>query len=282
MTTPHDWLRIQAELGRQLYLMLDSVGQLEERKALLGELHVHRYDGLYIGTAASALVDAGPYLFQFDSAEHPVINSLIETPERNWGWLASSTCDEVQVVARHWRDRLVSGERPNQALYRFHDNRVVGRALAHMQPEQYAAYLGPIHSLCYWHDNQWTVSENPSPGTQPLPEDPAWLRVPTSSATYAAVQFDNVHRYLMGEHTDRFANVAAQQDVNIWLRNVLDLAHTWGWKEPERLHFLLMQTLQAPGFIPPAAWHPKPNDTPSIHFERVYQEALYWQGAAPQ
>lgn len=280
MNTPEQWQQEQVQMGRSLYLVLDSVGQRDERNALIEGLGFNQYCNLYIGTPAEPMANAGPYLFQVESLAHPAIEALLKTPERHWGWLASAHDGDLDVLTTHWRSRLVTGERPNQALYRFHDNRVLGRALVHLQPQQLPDLLGPMFSVCYWQAEQWTVTDNSYPGLHPLPVDPAWLNVPTPEATSAGVQFDNVRRYLVSEHTDAVANLAGQRDIDSWLRAQLDLARTWEWQEPEQLHFLLTQTLQAPGYVQPSFWLPKPHESSTTHFERVYQETLYWQGDA--
>ncbi|MDR6913424.1 hypothetical protein J2X66_000271 [Pseudomonas sp. 3296] len=280
MNTLTQWLNEQTKLGRHLYLVLDSDGQLDERNALAGELVVEQYRNLYLGTPADSLAAVGPYIFQLDTAEHPPLKALFSSPERHWGWLASSASGDLEALTRHWQARLVTGQRPNQALYRFHDNRVLARALAYLQPEQRPDYLGPLISVCYWQAEQWVVTDNPVPGDHPLPLDPAWVSIPQSEATTAGVQFDNTRRYLMRDHTDAVVSLAKQQDVDTWLRGQLDCARTWGWHKPDHIHFLLTQSLQAPGYAPPSSWTPRPSETPAAHFERVYQEKLYWQGDA--
>ncbi|WP_223542871.1 DUF4123 domain-containing protein [Pseudomonas sp. GL-B-12] len=280
MKPVEQWLRAQAEQGRHIYLVLDSDGQLDERNALIAELGSDQYRNLYVGTPADSLADVAPYLFQLESAEHPALQALLNAPERNWGWLASAENNDLCALATHWQERLVTGERPNQALYRFHDNRVLGRALAYLQSGQNPEYLGPIASVCYWQAEQWIVTDNPEPGQYPLPSAPAWLSTPTPEAICANVQFDNSRRYLMREHTDTLVRLAEQQNIDTWLRGQLDLARTWGWQEPEHIHFLLTQSLHAPGFAPPKRWLPQPNENPMLHFERLHQEVLYWQGDA--
>ncbi|MCM2063162.1 DUF4123 domain-containing protein, partial [Pseudomonas aeruginosa] len=116
MTTAEQWLQKQGELGRYLYLVLDSDGQLDERDALLEGREPHQYGNLYSGTPASSLAAIGPYLFRLDALDHPVIQALLKSPERHWGWLASSVSSDLESLARHWRARLVKGERPNPAL----------------------------------------------------------------------------------------------------------------------------------------------------------------------
>jgi hypothetical protein len=281
MNTLEQWLQEQTKQGRHLYLVLDSDGQLDERNALVSELGVDQYRNLYIGTPADSLANVAPYLFHLDAVEHPALQAMLNTPDRHWGWLASAASSDLDALALHWQNRLVTGERPNQALYRFHDNRVLGRALAYLQPEQRPDYLGPITSVCYWQAEQWTVTDNPNPGVHPLPTDPAWCHTPTPEATFKSIQFDNARRYLVREHTDDLLNLAQRQDIDTWLRGQLDLAHAWGWQEPDSIHFLLTQSLLAPDYAPPKTWLPQPNETPTMHFDRVYQETLYWQGDAP-
>ncbi|WP_347902767.1 DUF4123 domain-containing protein [Pseudomonas purpurea] len=281
MSTLEQWLHDQSATGRHFYLVLDSLGQADERNTLVSELGTQRYRNLYIGTPAESLAKNGPYLFELDSFDLPALRTLLTSPERNWGWLASAENTDLDTLSAHWRERLVTGERPHQAVYRFHDNRVLARALAYLPPEQRPEYLGSMASVCYWQVEQWRVTDNPAPGQYPLPTDPAWCHTPTPEATFKGVQFDNTRRYLVREHTDNLLSLAQQQDIDTWLRGQFDLAHTWGWQEPDSIHFLLTQSLQAPDYTPPKNWQPQPNETPAMHFDRVYQETLYWQGDAP-
>lgn len=281
MKPVEQWLRAQAEQGRHIYLVLDSDGQLDERNALIAELGSDQYRNLYVGTPADSLADVAPYLFQLKSAEHPALQVLLNAPERNWGWLASAENSDLDALVTHWQDRLVTGERPNQALYRFHDNRVLGRALNFLQPEQHPDYLGPLASVCYWQADQWQIVHNPEPGMRPLPTDPVWSNTPIPEATFAGQQFDNARRYLVREYSESLLKLAQQQDFDTWLQGSLDLARTWQWRESEQIHFLLTQSLQAPGHALPRSWMPKPDERPSTHFDRVYQEKLFWQGDAP-
>lgn len=281
MNPQEHWLHAQAEQGRHIYLMLDSDGQLEERNALIAELGNDQYRNLYVGTPANSLVEMAPYLLTLKSAGHPAVQALLNTPERNWGWLASAEHNDLDVLATHWQDRLVVGERPNLSLYRLHDNRVLGRALDFLQPEQRPDYLGPFASVCYWQAGQWKIVDNLDPGVRPLPSDPAWLNTPIPEATFAGQQFDNARRYLVREHAQSLLKLAEQQDLDTWLRGQLDLARVWEWREPEQIHFLLTQSLQAPGYVFPKSWLPKPDEIPSMHFDRLYQEQRYWQGDIP-
>lgn len=158
---------------------------------------------------------------------------------------------------------------------------MLGRALAHLQPEQRPAFLGPISSACYWLAGRWLHADNPAPGDHLVPAEPAWLVVPTASETAAGIQFDNAWRYLIAEWTEPFAELAGQRDADAWLQAQLELARTWGWRAPEQIRFLLLQRLLASDDALPRSWSPLPDETPTTHFERVYQEVRFWQGDAP-
>ncbi|WP_434594267.1 DUF4123 domain-containing protein [Pseudomonas sp. R4-83] len=278
MNPLEQWLHAQTRGGCELYLMLETAGQGAEHAALTRDLGTEQFRPLYTGTAAESLGSSGPLLLRLDSVQHPAIQTLLATPERHWGWLASARHVELDVLTAHWRERVVTGERPNLAVYRVHDNRVLGRALAHLQPEQYAAFLGPFTSVCYWHTEQWHTADNPDPGLHPLPIDPPWLQTPTPQLIYANVLFDNTRRYLVGEHTEAMATLAEQRDVDEWLWGLVQLTLLWGWQQPEQVNFLLTRCLQLPDYRPPKTWLPQPGEDPAMHFERVYQEALCWQG----
>ena len=185
MPPPTQWLQEQTRLGRRIYLMLDSDGQLDARNALIGELGADLYRNLYSGTPADAMAHIGPHLFQLESITQPLIQTLLRTPERHWGWLASANDGDLDALTTHWRERLVSGEPPHQTLFRFHDNRVLGRVLACLHLQQHLCFLGPMLSVCYWHAEQWTLIDNLHPGLCPLPFDPAWLKQSILEATCA-------------------------------------------------------------------------------------------------
>ncbi|WP_256675396.1 DUF4123 domain-containing protein [Pseudomonas sp. GXM4] len=123
MSPVEQWLHAQSRAGCELYLMLDTDGQSAEHAALTRDLGTERFRPLSSGTPAESLVPTGPLLLQIDTAQHPAIQTLLATPERNWGWLASARHVELDLLAAHWRERLITGERPNQAVYRVHDNR---------------------------------------------------------------------------------------------------------------------------------------------------------------
>jgi hypothetical protein len=182
----------------------------------------------------------------------------------------------------HWRERLIIGKRPHQVLYRFHDSRVLARALKHLPIDAYPAYLGPAISVCYWQGTCWTSTCNPAPGAYPVPDSPLWLQVPTTHQQAMQTRLLNARRFLLAEHVQAFAALAEQQDPQAWLRVTLAQAEAWHWQAPEQLEFLLTQRLQAPARAPASYWHVHPAENPDEHFERVRLMAAFWQGDAPR
>lgn len=117
VNTLEQWLHEQSRSARDLYLMLDSDGQLDERVALARELGADQYRSVYSGTVAGALAPSGPFLFRVGSVKHPVIQALLATPERHWGWLASASHVDLDILTGHWRNRLITGARPSLAVF---------------------------------------------------------------------------------------------------------------------------------------------------------------------
>lgn len=277
--TVQHWMQAQARLGRQLYLILDCDGQEDAFRALrnspLGHLHV----ALYADTPVAELADAGPVIVQPASFDEPAIDALLDAPETNWGWLASGEPNGLDGVARHWRKRLVVGERPHQALYRFHDNRVLGQALRRLPAEALPGYLGPLASVCYWQVSGWSALDNPRPGEHAVPAEPAWLDLPGDGVSVQVLR-DNLRRYLLAEHGEAFAQLAQRRDPNEWLSEQLLLAQRWNWREAEQTRFLTTQSLYAPDNRLAPNWQPNQGESPQRHFERLYQEARFWSGEA--
>ncbi|EIK97139.1 hypothetical protein PMM47T1_08356 [Pseudomonas sp. M47T1] len=263
----NSWLDTQQHLGRSVYLMLDSDGQRDARNALMATLDYRDYVGLYAQTAAAALVDHGPYLMPLDP-QHPTAHALFKAADQHWGWLASSEFTITELV-EHWRQRLIVGQRPQQALYRFHDNRVLAKALAALPKGEYPVYLGPMASVCYWTTEGWAAVDNPAPGPHPPPDDPAWLSLPPAESVQAAVLHDNAYQYLLAEQVDAFATLAAVCNPGDWLKEQLALAQTWGWTAPERIALVLEASLIAKDNTPPRHWQPKEFESQDDHFDRV-------------
>lgn len=160
--SPGQWMAQQQQAGRRLCLVLQD--ENDARGALLATRSVAEYRSLYVETVASEMAADGPMLLLLDHVNEPGLVSLLQNPQRNWGWLGSLPDDDLSGVTRHWRDRLVVGVAASQALYRFHDNRTLARALVHLPAQDWPVFLGPLISVCYWQGERWCCVDNPAPG----------------------------------------------------------------------------------------------------------------------
>ncbi|MFP0196727.1 DUF4123 domain-containing protein [Pseudomonas sp. PHC1] len=273
------WLIEQHHADRLLCLVLDSQNERDMRQRWLKSSRYEQYASVYGETVVAELADTGPFLFTFDQPDDRRLDALLDRPDSHWGWLASLGQGELKTWVRHWQERLIVGARPHQALYRFHDNRVLARALEHLPPEALPAYLGPAISVCYWQGSRWQSTDNPTPGTYPLPDSPPWLHLPMPDEQAMEIRLANAHRFLLAEHVQAYAGLACTQDPQIWLRERLTQTQAWGWLAPERLEFLLIQSLHTPTLAP--HWQPRPDETPDEHFDRVYLLSKSWSGEMP-
>ncbi|MDI3271175.1 DUF4123 domain-containing protein [Pseudomonas sp. MDT1-16] len=136
---PRQWMTEQRRFGHELCGMLDSENEREIRQLLLNSSRFDQHLSVYGATLVADLGDAGPFVFTFDQPDDKRIGELLKKPERHWGWLASLQKGDLPQLVKHWQERLIIGARPHQALYRFHDNRVLARALEHPPAEAYPA-----------------------------------------------------------------------------------------------------------------------------------------------
>jgi hypothetical protein len=274
---PHRWITEQRRFGHEICLVLNSENERDTRQLLLNSCQLEQYLGVYSATNIAALADAGPFIFTLDQPGDRRIDELLDHPQRNWGWLASVPKGDLRKLVSHWHERLIIGTRPQQALYRFHDNRVLARALEHLPVEAYPAYLGPAISVCFWNGTDWKTALSPAPGTYPVPDEPLWLRTPIPHPQATEIRRLNAHRYLLAEHLRAYVKLADLHDPDTWLCDRLALADAWGWLEPAQLEFLLIQSLQAPAFTLAPHWQVRPDESPTEHFERVHRETEFWQ-----
>lgn len=270
---PRQWMDEQRGQGRDVCLVLDSQNEIEARQGLLNGRAHDRYHSVYSQTPVAELASAGPFLIELDSTDTERLAELLNAPERNWGWLASLAPGDLPLWLEHWRARVLVSARPERALYRFQDNRVLSRALRHLSAEQLPAYLGQAISVCYWQGEQWATTDNPAPGKYVLPEAAAWLSVPAPSRQQAFIHAHNARCFLLEKHFPAFHRLAGQLNPFEWLSGKQTQALQWGWVEEAQLVFLLIHSLKHPGFELPKAWHPHPHETAALHFERVSQAA---------
>lgn len=265
---PNRWMAQQQQRGYSLCLMLE--GNNEARQPLLAGRSVSQYRNLYSETAAGELANAGPVILLLEQMSEPALVDLLQHPESNWGWLGSLLAADLTGVTRHWRERLLLGLKGQQTLYRLHDNRTLGRALAHLSKEHWPNYLGPLMSVCYWHEGRWCQDENPAPGEYPAPDSAPWLGIPNPQAE--AILHANILRYLLAEHSEDLAALVEFQDPRTWLAQVLGQARTWQWRGPEQLEFLVVRRLEEATRSSVVHWQPREGEAPGEHFERVVKQ----------
>lgn len=264
----HHWMARQQQAGRRLCLMLEGASQA--RQSLLAVRSVSQYRSLYAQTSLAELAATGPVVLLLDRVGEPALLSLLQTPQMNWGWLGSMASADLTDLTQHWRDRLLIGPQGDQALYRFYDNRTLARALDHLAPEQWPPYLGPLISVCYWHEQRWHSADNPAPGEYPVPEPAPWLSTPNPQAD--AILHANILRYLLAEHSEDLAALFEFQDPKVWLAQVLEQARAWQWNRPEQLEFLVVRRLEEATRASKAHWPPMAGELPEDHFQRVVKQ----------
>lgn len=265
---PGRWMARQHQAGRRLCLILD--GKHAAREPLLTVRHVLQYCCLYAETAVAELASTGPMILLLDQLGEPALVELLQHPQTNWGWLCSLPGDDLQGLARHWRERLLVGPAGSQAVYRIHDNRTLARALAHLSIDDWPVFLGPLISVYYWHEDRWCEGENPAPGEYPAPVPAPWLNTPNPQAQ--AILHANILRYLLTEHSEGLAALVEFQDPRIWLTQVLEQARAWQWSGPQQLEFLVVRRLEEATQTSVIRWQPMQEEAPGDHFERVLEQ----------
>lgn len=264
---PNQWMSQQLQAGRRLCLILE--GSNAARQPMLAARGFPDYCSLYAQTPLAEIATAGPLILLLDQVGEPALLDLLQKPEMNWGWLGSLPNVDLTDVTRHWRDRLLVGPEGHQALYRFHDNRTLARALNYLKVEQWPAFLGPLISVCYWHEDRWHYGSNPAPGDHPVPDPAPWLNIPNPNAY--AILHANILRYLLAEHSESLAALVEFQDPRVWLTQVLEQARAWQWNQPEQLEFLVVRRLEEASRASVIRWQPTVGETPEDHFQRTLQ-----------
>jgi hypothetical protein len=266
--TPGQWMAQQQQAGRRLCLIIEASN--DACPSLLAVRSLSHYHRLYAETVAAQLAHVGPLVLLLEQVGEPALLTLLQHPEANWGWLGSMADESLAGVTRHWRDRLLTGPQGARVLYRFHDNRTLARALGHLALEHWPLLLGPLISVCYWHDNSWHAGDNPAPGEYPVPNPAPWLNVPNPNGQ--AILHANILRYLLAEHSEGLVALVEFQDPRIWLAQVLEQARAWQWYGPQQLEFLVVRRLEEATRSSVIRWQPMLGEAPKDHFERVVQQ----------
>ncbi len=264
------WLDEQQAQQRHLLLVIDSLAEPNPIQELFTRDLMRDYVNLYQGTEFADLADIGPWLVVLSVFEAADIQPLLDTPERNWGWLASVDRIDLSAITHHWRERMHVEEKGQRSLYRFHDNRVIARHLAELAPAQQPLLLGPLSSALCWDGEYWQCFDNARPGHYPAPFEAAWLTLPEPDTVVREIQRHNLTLWLWQNHSAATAQLAKTRVLSDWLDEQLDKAERWRWRSAERIQLLLRYQLD-PALANHPEWPPYDHEAPNVHFSRVSQ-----------
>ncbi|UVE17754.1 DUF4123 domain-containing protein [Pseudomonas sp. LS44] len=261
------WLQTQSSLARELWLIVDRLAEPDPIQQLFGADLMQDYVSLFQDSAVADMAELGPWLVRLPDGHAPLLQAWLAEPERAWGWLASAEPLDLQVLANHWRSRMLVDDNGQRSLYRFQDNRVITRHLLALSAEQRALLLGPLSSTLSWDGGAWQTIDNPSPGLYSVPTPAPWLHLPEPEQVTAAIQRHNLELWLWQNHTSALCQALETQPFDSWLDERLAQGNGWGWRSSESLQFLLEQHLN-PALADHSAWLPQPGETAEIHLAR--------------
>jgi hypothetical protein len=269
--TASGWITEQLAQQRELLLIVDRLAEPDPIKALFGADLMQDYVNLYQSTEFADMADVGPWLVRLHNPDATLVQTLLDTPESDWGWLASAAHIDLAVLAHHWRERLLIDEQEQRALYRFQDNRVIARHLAELSETQRPLLLGPLESALCWDGQAWQSIHNSRPGLYPPPFEKPWQELAEPESVTQAILRHNLEQWLWQNHCAATAQLAETQPLSSWLDAQLEQAKSWRWQSLERIQFLLRYQLD-PALAAHPIWPVLPGENPDIHFSRCYRE----------
>jgi len=261
------WLNEQTKLNRTLVLVLDSLAEPNPVPVLYSAGLMQRSVQLYRRTQYADFAAISPWLALQDNVSASAFQALLADPERHWGWIGSMETPDLDALTQHWQARMVIEEEGNRSLFRFQDNRVIARCLASLTEPERPLLLGPMSSVLFWDERQWSSVDNPKPGSYHVPNPAPWLRTPESAERSRGILRDNLKRWLLVYHAEAAASLSETRNVSEWLEEQLDLLESWQWNTPEQRAFMLSLRLD-PKCAEDVAWQPLPGETPQTHFAR--------------
>lgn len=264
------WLAEQQQLDRDLFLIVDRLADPDPIPELFALDLMQDYINLYQASEWDDMASISPWLVRAPDGQVEQLVGLLNTPQRNWGWLASASQLDLSKLTLHWQDRLVIEQGGSRALYRFQDNRVIAHHLQSLTRQQLPLLMGPLQSALCWHKDAWLITNNPSPGFYTLPFDRPWLDVPEPATIQRDILSHNLQQWLWSEHSSETTRLASTEPLAPWLSRQLGTAERWGWHDMEQIHFLLRHQLD-PAAADHAAWAAQDGETPEVHYRRCYR-----------
>lgn len=264
----HDWFDEQQAEQRQLLLILDSLAEPNPIQGLFASDLMQHYVNLYQNTVVAEMAEVGPWLVVLSESNPAQIQSLLDFPEQNWGWLASAENFDLTLLTQHWRDRMLIEEQGQRSLYRFQDSHVIAHHLRMMDESQRPLLLGPLSSALCWDGQCWQHFDNPRPNQYPAPFDTPWVAIAEPETVQHHIKRHNLELWLWQNHSKATADLAETRLLTDWLDHQLEKARRWNWHSEDQLHFLLYHQLD-PALAGHPAWVPAERETTEAHFARV-------------
>lgn len=261
------WLDDQQSQERELLLVVDRLAEPDPIVELFGAGLMQDYINLYQGTEFADMAEVGPWFVRLNNPDAELIQTLLDTPERDWGWLASAEHIDLACLAQHWRERMFIDEQEQRALYRFQDNRVIARHLAELSETQRPLLLGPLNSALCWDGQTWQSFNNPRPGLYPAPFEKPWQELVEPETVTQEILRHNLEQWLWQNHSAATAQLAETQPLSSWLDAQLGKAKSWQWQSLESIQFLLEHQLD-PSFADHPSWVALEGETPDAHLAR--------------
>lgn len=260
-----NWIDEQLSQQRELLLVIDRLAEPDPIRELFSANLMQDYVNLYQDTEFADLADVGPWLVRLNNPNAALVYSLLDTPQRDWGWLASAQHIDLASLTQHWHARLAIDEGEQRSVFRFQDNRVMARSLAHMEEHQLPQLLGPLNSVLCWGGEAWHSHENPQPGPASYSQPAPWL-YPEPGVIRQETRLANLEQWLWENQPEATSVLARHCNVRSWLAESLALANEWGWLVPEQVAFLL-SARRGPLLSNPG-WQPLPKERCDSHFTR--------------
>jgi hypothetical protein len=260
-----DWLNEQLYRQRALLLIVDRLAEPDPLEELFKTNLVLDYVNLYQDTEFAELADVGPWLIELNAPDEAPLHSLLDNPQRHWGWLASAEHIDMATLGKHWRARMLIEENTQRSLFRFQDNRVMARSLSYMQEHEVPQLLGPLHSALCWNGEEWRSYDNPYPDQTAFNQPAPWL-YPEPSTIQRETRLINLEQWLWEQQPEATCELARSCNVRDWLEESLALADEWGWLAAEQVAFLL--AARRGSLLASSQWQPLPGETSTHHFAR--------------
>jgi hypothetical protein len=271
VSTPTDWLSEQHAQQRELILIIDRLAESNPIAQLFAAQVMNDYVNLYQDSEFADLADLGPWLVRLDHTRIPAIADLLNNPQQNWGWLASTKDCDLEQIAQHWRERMLIVESGQRSLYRFQDNRVIAQDLGALIEQQFPLLLGPITSVLYWDEQHWLSVVNPRPADYPPPFATPWLDLPEMESNLGENERQNLETWLWEAHSDATLRLLETQELGPWLEQQLVQAKQWRWTSLEDVQFLLEHRLN-PVLANHPVWVALEDEDPDLHLARCRRE----------